>query len=66
MNRGELYNDLKNISILVECMGDVVRNDVTLSKEELLSWAQGMNELKERIDTAKKNILKYHLEKVDK
>jgi hypothetical protein len=64
MTRKELYDDMINIRILVECLADIVRNEMPAPpKEDLLKWAQDMNEIQARVDNAKKNILRYYLQK---
>jgi hypothetical protein len=64
MERKELFDEMGYLSRMVQMLGTIVQNEgPPPPKEDLLRWAQDMNEITDRIQTAKKNIIKHYLEK---
>lgn len=60
----DLWDEIKNLSVVVGCLGHMVQNDYsTMSKEELLSWAHDVNEVISRLDMVKKDVIRYYLDK---
>ena len=61
----ELFDEITYLGRMLQAMGSIVQqSDMPCPpKEELLSWAKDMNEISERTQQAKKDILRFYMEK---
>lgn len=58
----DLFEELNYLGRMVQALGNVVQNDMPAPpKESLLVWAQDMNEICEKLQQAKKDVLRYYL-----
>jgi hypothetical protein len=63
----ELYKEITYLGRILQAMGSIVQNDMPCPpKLDLLSWAHDMNEIVERTQQAKKDVLRFYLEKCEK
>lgn len=60
----DLFDEINYLGRMFQAMGAIVQNDMpSPPKEDLLAWAQDMNEMSERVQQVKKDVIRYYLEK---
>lgn len=60
----DLFEEINYLGRMLQAMGTIVQNNMpSPPKEDLLSWAKDMNEISEKVQATKKDVLRYYLEK---